>query len=97
MPALYGNTTSTLKNLIPALFSSVTGCHSPPQHIEFLCCHRFHAFNTFLNMTYCISYKKYDTITTEPLDGLHPPAEALPMRRKAGSNPGLSIFKEQTW
>ena len=27
--ALYGNTTSTLKNLIPALFSSVTGCHSP--------------------------------------------------------------------
>ena len=25
----YGNSTSTLKNLIPALFSSVTGCHSP--------------------------------------------------------------------
>ena len=28
-PALYGNTTSTLNNIIPALFSSVTGCHSP--------------------------------------------------------------------
>ena len=27
----YGNSTVTLKNLNPALFSSVTVCHSPPK------------------------------------------------------------------
>ena len=43
-------------------------------------------------VSYCISDKKCGTITAEPHDGLHPPAEALPMRRKAGSDPDLSIF-----
>ena len=45
-------------------------------------------------MPYCISGKKHGTATSEPRDGLHPPAEALPMRRKAGSNPGLSISRD---